>query len=512
MRTRVILNLGGASIRYDVLDGEECIVAPVAAMAEGIWEGSEGAFFYPKEEHIKAVPAWNHRPLVIYHPEDTANKASVLNNRGVGITLGAGYDDKLRMEAWAKTRRLREVDARVLNALKEGKVLEVSTGLLFDVEEKEIEWNGKKCNRIARNHVPDHLAILPDKVGAYSIAAGGGVLVHNAAHEPERNIEIFRRSILNAVRPLGLTWANNELSFSSITRQLAELLAAAHGQPGKYWDGSVIEVYPDYVIFCMEDYKDTYRQDYNVRNDEVSLSGSAQKVKREVLYTPVKNESPHQEQESEMATTFDRKAKIDKLIQNGLYTEALRSELEKIPDTVLILMPDEKAGNPVQQNNQQPTVNPPAPPAIDVKALAAEVIKAMPGLSPTQQVVLNDMERTYQQVRQDRINFIKNSGCNPYGDEYLNGLDNEALLGLVHIVQTAKQQTAAAAASGGGQTQQGAQNQGGGSTLLPGIYQGMIGGPQPVLSLNAAPPDLNDKDDPPLRDPRQNYKKQPAAS
>jgi hypothetical protein len=46
----------------------------------------------------------------------------------------------------------------------------------MDVQKQVGTLNGMEYGRIARNLMPDHLAILPDKIGACSIADGAGLL------------------------------------------------------------------------------------------------------------------------------------------------------------------------------------------------------------------------------------------------------------------------------------------------------------------------------------------------
>ena len=79
--------------------------------------------------------------------------------------------------------------------------MEVSTGLFTENEEVHGEFRGKPYIAVARNYRPDHLAWLPDQIGACSLAAGCGTLKLNQAKaefkEPAKLKQLIDK-ILNA--------------------------------------------------------------------------------------------------------------------------------------------------------------------------------------------------------------------------------------------------------------------------------------------------------------------------
>lgn len=178
---RLTVNLTAAGkVRTDTLEGEEYLVVPCVMLAEGVHHGSHGPGYYPPDEMKKTAKAWNHMPIVVYHPEDgrSARDKVTLDTRGIGRLLNTRYDDKLKTEAWINKRRVKEVDERILTMLEAGQKVEVSTGLYLKKEKKKGEWNGEKYTFVARNHEPDHLAVLPDQIGAFSVKDGGGLLAN----------------------------------------------------------------------------------------------------------------------------------------------------------------------------------------------------------------------------------------------------------------------------------------------------------------------------------------------
>ncbi len=171
------------------LEGREHVVVPVVMALEGVLHGSQGAFLYPADELRRSVPHWNGRPVVVYHPDmangGVANQPDVYNRQRVGTLFNARFDGRaLKAEAWLEVDRLRAVDMRVLEAVNKAKMMEVSTGLFTENDDTPGVFNGREYTAIARNYRPDHLAILPDKVGACSIEDGAGLCRNDLVPEP----------------------------------------------------------------------------------------------------------------------------------------------------------------------------------------------------------------------------------------------------------------------------------------------------------------------------------------
>lgn len=183
---RLVSNLSTASVRRELTsDGRQYLVAPVTLIVPGVLNGSKGPLYYPADEIRKDPSIWNHMPLVVYHPSTnginvSARDPDILDRQGVGLLMRVNANGKLRGEAWFDVEKTRKVDNRVLERLEAGKPIEVSTGLFTDNEPAEngANYNGKSYAYVARNYRPDHLAILPDQIGACSIKDGCGILVN----------------------------------------------------------------------------------------------------------------------------------------------------------------------------------------------------------------------------------------------------------------------------------------------------------------------------------------------
>lgn len=164
-----------------MLDGRPHLVAPVVALVAGVVNGE----LVPVEELAVFAEAWNGRPTPLRHPQDasgryiSANAPDVIEKSVIGQVFAMRVeDDKLRGEMWLdieKCERLGGEALDALNRLRRGEVLEVSTAYFCDVEQMEGVFNGEAYTAIQRNLRPDHVALLPDEVGACSIADGCGV-------------------------------------------------------------------------------------------------------------------------------------------------------------------------------------------------------------------------------------------------------------------------------------------------------------------------------------------------
>jgi len=253
MLETLTFNLTNAPIRRETLQGRQYVVAPMAMLTEGVHAGSGGALLYRGTECKKAAPAWNMKPIVVYHPEINGQGVSacdpdILERQQVGMLMNTRWNGKLRAEAWIDEEQARAVDERVLCALETNQVMEVSTGLFTDNVGEPGEWEGEAYVAEATNHQPDHLALLPDKIGACSVADGAGLLQLNEAAEfagvdvtrlLEHGMDDLRRTVGNA------------MSHSNTREALSQVLRERFGV-GKETYVYVVDVYDDFVVYEVE--------------------------------------------------------------------------------------------------------------------------------------------------------------------------------------------------------------------------------------------------------------------
>lgn len=167
------------------LGGRKHLVVPVVMMVEGVHNGSHGPVYHSIDELGKWPGSWNGIPVTIDHPQKdginiSANDPEVMESQTVGKIYGTFVKDnaKLAAEAWLDEERLRQISVKILDSINKGDPVEVSLGIFTDDEYKEGKWNGESYDAIARNHRPDHLALLPDSAGACSLLDGCGIRVN----------------------------------------------------------------------------------------------------------------------------------------------------------------------------------------------------------------------------------------------------------------------------------------------------------------------------------------------
>lgn len=160
-----------------VHNGADHVVIPVVMIVEGVLNNS----LLLREEFGRFVEGWNGRPVPVYHPEEngqpiSANRPDVVDKSVIGYIYNARVDgDKLVGEIWADPAKAERVGrSEMLAALEAGAMMEVSTGYFSALEDTRGDHNGKPYLNIARNIVPDHLALLPTQEGACSLNDGCG--------------------------------------------------------------------------------------------------------------------------------------------------------------------------------------------------------------------------------------------------------------------------------------------------------------------------------------------------
>lgn len=193
-----LLSVNAGKVRRATLNGRAFLVAPLSMIVEGVLAGSKGKLHYPGDEISRSTQAWNGMPITVYHPlmnglHVSARHPAIASTQQVGTVYNANTTRlkdgrrKLKAEGWFDEELTKRVDNRVHDALVNGKQLEISTGLFTENTEERGTYNGRDYDYVARMYVPDHLAILPDQIGACDISAGCGLNVNQqqAAGDPQ---------------------------------------------------------------------------------------------------------------------------------------------------------------------------------------------------------------------------------------------------------------------------------------------------------------------------------------
>jgi len=179
---KVQINNQGYTIRLALHNGRKHLVVPVVMMVEGVHAGSAGALLHPANELGRWPLSWNGIPVTINHPQRDGMAVSVndtpdtMERETIGRIFNSHMEgNKLKAEAWLDEELLAHNDSDALGHIRAQRPVEVSVGVFTDQEQVEGIYEGHAYQAIARNHRPDHLALLPQGWGACSWDDGCGI-------------------------------------------------------------------------------------------------------------------------------------------------------------------------------------------------------------------------------------------------------------------------------------------------------------------------------------------------
>lgn len=267
-------------------EGKEHLVIPVVMMVEGVHHGSAGAIYHSIEELGRFPGAWDGIPVVVRHPQDeegnyvSANSPEILAEYKVGRIFHTHVDGKkLKSEAWVLQSKLSSVSPMANEKVTNNEIMEVSVGVYTENEQVEGEYADEKYTAIARNHRPDHLALLPDEKGACSTEDGCGLGV-NSQTKPE----MTEASAVKFLRKLAF-FAVNKQGYTVIMDSLRRLLNTMDNDASYHW---IEEIYDEYFIYVKETREagsKMYKQGYSTVDNAVELVGEPIEVTKKIEVT-----------------------------------------------------------------------------------------------------------------------------------------------------------------------------------------------------------------------------------
>lgn len=188
LRQTIVSNLDNYRIREVIENGKRWLVAPAAILIHGVLNGNKGPLYYPEDESKNTAHLWNKIPITHNHPFHPVTNEPldsddplVIERQHIGETRSPVWDGKTRVEAWFDEDATKNKAPEVYNALKKNQQIALSTGLYTINDTINGVYNNQPYSAIARNHKPDHLAVLPNQRGACHLTDGCGIGVTNAA-------------------------------------------------------------------------------------------------------------------------------------------------------------------------------------------------------------------------------------------------------------------------------------------------------------------------------------------
>ena len=182
-------------LQYEQLEDRLHAVVPVTMIVAGVLHPVEHpqGLLYSRREIQASTEFWNGRPILLDHPPDfqMVDKASAVEQR-IGSIWNSRYGHAaLHAEAWLDVERCNRLDCRILQAIRNSELLEVSTGVRMNLHNRRGEFAGRSYEGVVSNLFPDHLAVLMDDEGACSVADGAGLGFRDAA--PVDEVELSWR-------------------------------------------------------------------------------------------------------------------------------------------------------------------------------------------------------------------------------------------------------------------------------------------------------------------------------
>lgn len=300
--------------------GENHIVVPVIMMVEGVHCGSHGPLLHLGQDLGRFPGAWNGIPVVVNHPEEngvgvSANSPDIVDEQVVGRVYSTRFEDgKLRAEAWINENKASQVSPEVLTYLRSGRPLDVSLGVFTEDEPTSGEFNGEEYSAIARNHRPDHLALLPGAQGACSWEDGCGVRANKDGSEGGEHLtEENQFDPIKAMKEYarqGHFLQTNEQGYRELASVIQSKLDAMDSDIRVHF---LEELYEDYFIYRIsrEDggasQNTLYKRSYSANEDGTVEFGEDT--------TPVVKKVEYVEQQTQMKRTKDNKGG-DKVMAN----------------------------------------------------------------------------------------------------------------------------------------------------------------------------------------------------
>jgi hypothetical protein len=329
------------SIRNEVHQNKDYLVVPVVMLVEGVHKSiNSGPVLHLTEEFSKLPQAWDGIPVTVNHPQGndgdyiSANTPQIIDDETIGIIYNTNIENgKLKAEAWIEKEKTEKLYPELLNTILNGKPLEVSTGSFTEYEDSQGQQAGESYEAIARNYTPNHLALLPNAIGACSWSDGCGIRPNKGGEKLKRN-----EKILKAIKALsGVGLAVNEIGFRETSSKIQQKLDAMDTDTKFH---NLQEVFDDEFIFSVftQTEENLFKRGYTVNADEtIEFTGEPTPVTRIVDFKEVTTNKG----EVVNAMSKDTKsksccpAKVTLLVQSGRFDESDKEWLDNLKEGAL---------------------------------------------------------------------------------------------------------------------------------------------------------------------------------
>ena len=226
--------------RYIDKLGREHIEVPAIILGEQVIHGSGGyewgAELVTYNALVMSVEQWNDRPVVIYHTEGSATEIENLEQEKVGFIHSAeliGYDNeptniriKCMLRLDVELLLTHDDGQAIIDKFDSGFIMEMSTGYyLKELIFQEGNFRGRDFLAMQAEIIPNHLALLPNAVGAYSVEDGGGANRFNQGEPMKENevLELVGNQLDERLKVIPTDEKISELVGNAVTAKMVEI-------------------------------------------------------------------------------------------------------------------------------------------------------------------------------------------------------------------------------------------------------------------------------------------------
>ena len=328
-------------------EGKKHLVVPVVMMVEGVHSGSHGPLLHTIDELGKFPESWNGIPVAVQHPQCggkniSANNPEVVEKQTVGRIYNTHVEGgKLKAEMWIDEAKAESVSPTAMTYIRQKRPLDVSVGVFTEDEPVEGDWQGETYTAIARNHRPDHLALLPGGVGACSWADGCGVRANAEGGDSLPKVET--KVIKDLVRA-GYSFSVNETDYNQLRQSIQTKLDSLDDGVRYHFLQALFEgslVYEVEMESSSKLFKRSY--EYNEETGEVTFLDDIEPVQRKVEYVTMESDDDPKFKRTKFNTNKEggtqmpdkMKKQVELLIQSEQFEEADAEWLGELDDEKL---------------------------------------------------------------------------------------------------------------------------------------------------------------------------------
>ncbi len=164
-------------------DGRSHLVVPAVLMVEGVHHAMNSQPLYYSAAVLSHIPEiFNDTASLVEHPVDSngnpisANSVVVHENQVIGRLFNTHFEHPaLKSEIWIDEEKAKVNNPEFIEALERGDRIDVSTGVFVLSNDTKGTWNGEDYEGEVIYQWPDHLALLPGGEGACNWKDGCGI-------------------------------------------------------------------------------------------------------------------------------------------------------------------------------------------------------------------------------------------------------------------------------------------------------------------------------------------------